>query len=255
MLRAQTIYYLFFFLITTAFLNSACSYCGKKESAPGEALAPPVTIVNTLPFSTKEPNIYQAELVVSFPAGDAVIEQKYFIARDGETRRTDYDLSGKNTMSVLEKPEGAAIVLLPQKKCSLEDANAPAGTIPSQNDALKESLTTGWLAEKIPANFAALGNEQMGGKPLAKYRVRFEKRAGVESASEALVWVDEELGTPVRTETYDIKNDQQVNKVVTEFRNLKLSVDTGIFDLPAGCQNIPAKEIQKILRQERLNNE
>ncbi len=250
MLRAHTTHYLFIFLITTISLTSACSYCGKKEPAPGEALAPPATIVNVLPFSTKEPAAYQAELVISFPSQNGegpVTEQKYFIARDGEIRRIDYELSEKDTLSVLEKPEGKTLVLLPQKKCSVEETGQPAGSQPG--DSLRESLTTGWLAEKIPSNFTALGKEEVSGKLLDKYRVRFEKRGSVESQSEALVWVDAELGMPVRTELYTVKNGQQSNKVITELRNLKLGVDPGVFDPPPGCQNIPAKEMQKLQRQ------
>jgi outer membrane lipoprotein-sorting protein len=224
----------------------------------GESPAPPVTIVNTLPFSTKEPSLYQADLVISFPSADTVAdtvsEQKYFIARDGETRRTDYQLSEKDTMVLLEKPDGKAIILLPQKKCSTEEAAGAGNPVTSQNQSLKESLTTGWLAEKIPANFTDLGKEDMGGKMLSKYRVRFEKTGGVESRGEALVWVDAELGMPVKTEIYSLKNDQPANKVITEFRNLKLSVDPGVFNLPAGCQNISAKEMQNIMRQMKLDS-
>jgi hypothetical protein len=252
MLRPHTTYYLFVFLITTISLTSACSYCGKKEPAPGEALAPPATIVNALPFSTKEPAVYQAELVISFPGGDtedSVTEQKYFIAKDGETRRIDYELSDKDILSMLEKPDGKTLVLLPQKKCSLEEAGQPAGSQPG--DSLRESLTTGWLAEKIPSNFTALGKEELNGKLLDKYQVHFEKRGSVESQSEALVWVDAELGMPVKTELYTVKNDRQSNKVITELRNVKLGVDPGVFDPPPGCQNIPAREMQKLLRQER----
>jgi len=202
--------------------------------------------------------VYQADIVISFPSGpvgDAAGEQKYFVARDGETRRTDYQLSDKETVILLEKPDGRTLILLPNKKCAAEDTSVPGSALPSQNESLKESLTTAWLAEEIPANFADLGKEEINGKALAKFRVRFEKRGSVESASEALVWVDTELGMPVKTELYTIKNDQQLNKVATEFRNLKLSVESGVFDLPAGCQNIPFKEMQKLLRQERLSAE
>jgi hypothetical protein len=211
-----------------------------------------------LPFSTKEPTVYQADIVVSFPvgpAGDAAAEQKYFVARDAETRRTDYELSDKDTLSVLEKPEGKTLALLQQKKCSTEDPGSSGISVQSQTGSLRESLTTGWLAEDIPANFADLGKEDVGEKQLAKYRVRFEKRGNVESQSEALVWVDPDMNMPVRTELYDLKDGQQLNKVSTEFRNLKLAVEPGVFDLPPGCQIIPAKEMQKILRQLRLSAE
>jgi hypothetical protein len=222
---------------------------------PGEANAPPPVkaIVNTLPFSTKEPARYQAEIVISFPAGDSAAEQKYFTARDGEKRRTDYEFSAGETLVLLEGPDNKTIVLLPQKKCSAEDKTRPAAASPGES--FSEFLTTEWLAEKLPANFEDLGKEEINGRALGKFRVRFEKTGSVESVSEAIVWVDEEIGMPVKTEFYSLKDGRQVNKVTAEFRNLKLSVEPGIFDVPADCQNIPAKEMQKILRQERLSAE
>jgi len=238
---------------------------------PGEANAPlPVkAIVNTLPFSTKEPTVYQAEIVISFAAPDTAsdtaaggpTEQKYFTARDDRKRRTDHEFSAGQIMSVLEDQDNKTIVLLPQKKCAAEDAEdaedkAGAGAAAAPpGESFGEFLTTEWLAEKLPANFEDLGKEEVNGKSLNKFRVRFEKTGTVESVSEAIVWVDEEIGMPVKTEFYSLKDGQPVNKVTTEFRNLKLSVEPGIFDLPAGCQNITAGEMQKVLRQERLNAE
>lgn len=220
---------------------------------PGEGPPPPVkAIVNTLPFSTKEPERYQAEIVISFPEGGRDAEQQYFTARDGERRRIDYPLPYGKTLVLLEGPDGKTIVLLPQKKCSVENKNPSAGAAAPPGEAFGEFLTTGWLAEKIPAGFEDLGKEETGGKLLAKFRVRFEKNGGAESTSEAIVWVDEEIGMPVKTEFYSPADGRPLNKVTTEFRNLKLDVEPGIFDIAAGCQNISAAEMQKILRQERL---
>lgn len=203
--------------------------------------------------------MYQADIVVSFPAGErdtgpSAIAQKYFTARAGENRRTDYELAAGEIMSVLENGDGKTVVLLPNKKCSAGSKSREPGAAPA-GESFGEFLTTEWLAEKIPANFEDLGKEESGSKMLSKFRVRFEKTAGLEGTSEAVVWVDEELGMPVKTEFYSLRDGQQVNKVTTEFRNLKLSVEPGIFEIPAGCQNISAAEMQKILRQERLNAE
>jgi hypothetical protein len=256
MRRPHTTHYFFWLLIAAISLNSACSSCAQKAPAPGDGPAAPVPpVVSSLPFSTKEPARYQADIVISFSGDGAAAEQKYFTARDSEKRRTDYELSGKDTMSVLDLPEGKTIILLPQKKCALEEKSAVGNTIPPQNESFSEFLTNSWLAEKIASNFESLGKENLAGKPLAKYRVRFEKTGGVENISEAVVWVDEELGMPVKTEFYSLKDGQKINLFTTEFRNIKLDPEAGVFDKPEGCQNIAGKDMQKILRQERLDAE
>ncbi len=255
MLRAHKTHYLFWLLAASISLNSACSSCGKTGPAPGVNSPPPASpAVSALPFSTREPALYQAEIVISITETDAG-GQKYFIARDGEKRRTDYELSAKETMSVLEDEGGKTIVLLPQKKCSAEEKKAAGSAAPAQGESFTDFLTSGWLAEKIPTNFESLGKETVGGRALAKFRVRYEKTNGVESPGEALVWVDEELGMPVRTEFYTLKDGQKMNPITTEFRNIKLSVDAGVFNKPDGCQNISAGEMQNILWRERLEAE
>jgi hypothetical protein len=254
MLRKRTTHYLFLLLIASLYLNSSCSYCGRTEQAPVESPGTPSPIVNTLPFSTKEPATYQADIVITFAPGETGVEQKYFTAREGDSRRTDYQLPGAETVSLLEKPEGRMLVLRPQNKCAADDTQA-GGFVASQMQSLKDSLTTGWLAENIPSGFSEAGKENIAGKSLTKCRVNFMKRAGVESQSEAMVWVDPELGMPVKTEAYSTKDGKAVNKMTTEFRNLKLSVDPGVFDPPQGCQNISFKELQRILQSERLGAE
>jgi hypothetical protein len=269
MLRAIKTHYLLWLLAALVSLNSACSSCGKNEAVTGEnPAAPTLPMSSVLPFSTKEPATYQAEIVISFPgaagapgtdagtdAAETEAGQKYFIARDGEKRRIDYEFSAKETMSVLEDAGGRTIVLPVQKKCSAEEKTGAGNISAPQGEPFSEFLTNGWLAEKIPANFEELSGENIGGKPLRKFRVRYEKTNGTGSISEAIVWVDEELGMPVKTEFYSLKDGQKMNPVTTEFRNIKLSVAPDIFAKPERCQNITPKEMQKILWQERLNAE
>lgn len=217
---------------------------------------PPVQpVASRLPFSTKEPNIYQAEIVITVPGDSAASEQKYFTARDGEKRRSDRHLSPTHTLTVLELPEGKTLVLRQQKKCSAEKISTAGNTAAPQGEAFTDFLTNEWLAEKRPVNFEDLGKEELNGKQLAKFRVRYEKVDGVENISEAFIWVDVELGMPVKTEYFSTQNGQKINGAVIEFRDLKLAVDPSVFAKPEGCQNISAEEMQKILWLERLNAE
>jgi hypothetical protein len=248
MLRPYTTHYFFSLLLAAVSLNSACSLW--SGSAPATIDPPAPASQHTavaLPFSTKEPQTYQAEMIVSFPGDAAVTEQRYFTARDGERRRTDRELPGKETLSVLELTGGKQLILQQQKKCSpAEDAALPT----RQGEAFTDFMTNEWLSERIPASYQEQGAEDVNGKSLKKYSVKFEK-----GGSQATVWIDEALGIPVKTEIYDLKDGQISNKVTTEFRNLKLSIDSNVFEKPPGCQNITAKEMKKLLWQERLNAE
>src|SRR4051794_39591927 len=59
-----------------------CSYC---KPAPNTATEPQLTVPSEFPFSTKEPEVYQADAVVT--TGET--EDHTFIARKGAMHRTD----------------------------------------------------------------------------------------------------------------------------------------------------------------------
>lgn len=149
-------------------------------------------------------------------------------------------------MSVIENAGAKTIGLREQKKCN---SDAPPNNAPVEGESFSDFLTTAWLSGKVPASFEALGKEEIGGVRLNKFRVRFERPGDQPAMSEALVWVDDAIGMPVRTEMFSLVNNLPVKQMTIEFRDLKLSVDPGAFDLPAGCKNVPAKEIQEAARK------
>lgn len=258
MLRARKTHYLFWLLIAYISLTIGCNSSCNRTAPTGQDPTPLVQpAISELPFSTREPAVYQAEIVITISGDGIASEQKYFTARDGEKRRTDHHLSQQNMLTILDLAEGKTLALQPQKgekKCSAEKVSTVGGSA-TQGEAFTDFLTNEWLAEKIAAGFEDLGKEDIAGKSLAKFKVRFEKVNGVENISEATVWVDDELGMPVRTEFYSLKDGQRVNSIVTEFRNIKLSVEPHTFAKPEGCKDVSVDEMQKTLWQEKLNAE
>ena len=77
-----------------------CGSCKFFQSANVETPKPftPEEIKSDIPFSTKEPQIFQAEMVIM--ANGA--ENKKFIARSGNNRRFDYNFGAKNQVSTIQ---------------------------------------------------------------------------------------------------------------------------------------------------------
>ncbi|MDQ3820261.1 MAG: DUF4412 domain-containing protein [Acidobacteriota bacterium] len=198
------------------------------------------------PFATKEPERYQALRVItsSSGAGESVNSQT-FIARDGVRRREDYETAGVK-VSLLELPAGT-YVLLPEKRMYAElkpeaGDGGGAGTQPPPPDFSPDKL----LNEVRPeAHYERLGPETLNGRATTKYRVTLKGMTGAarETAAESLVWVDENLGMPVKTEMSSAGGPQGGAHVIMELRDIKETVDANLFDIPQDYRKTDLREI------------
>jgi outer membrane lipoprotein-sorting protein len=105
-------------------------------------------------------------------------------------------------------------------------------------------------AKPPEAKFQKIGAETINGKQLTKYLVDFGAVRQSENAkTETAVWIDENLGLPVRTEITAIV-DQKPNgaKSVTELRDFKSEPDVAVFTVPADYRRVSVKEIQEIVK-------
>ena len=100
-------------------LFAACAFrsgdAGETDGSSDLALE---TAKSDLPFVSAEPDIFQAEIVVT--AGGA--ERKTFVARSGAKRRTDYDFGTENRVIVLRGDKNCLII--PAKKIYAEEQAA-----------------------------------------------------------------------------------------------------------------------------------
>lgn len=210
--------------------------------------------LTTPPFATKEPERYQALRVItssmsgetqSSGAVDAPGSQT-FIARDGERRREDYETPAGIKISLLQLP-GGTYVLLPEKKLYAEwkpDVGSVAGgrTADVPPDFSPDKL----LNEVRPeAHYEKLGTETVNGRATTKYRITLKSKMGAAKESESLIWVDETLGMPIKSEM----TSRGGARVTMELRDIKETVEQSALDLPQDYSKVETKELFAQLKQ------
>lgn len=237
MLRSNRVK-IFFFLAVTVL--QACAFWRAERSAPAGFSAGETK--SEVPFSTIEPDVYQAEVVLTNYAGGEKTERKIFAAKNGEKLRSDYE----SKISFLQRGAGEKFLIHNGKKIYADgqtNSNIPALT----DEGLRDFLTNKWLNEKASARFENLGTENN----LTKYRVVLEDS----QTSEMLIFIDENLKIPVRQEFYSINGKQKNLFFSMEIRNLNLEADEKLFELPKDFKKVSTEEFQKVIWRERFDSE
>jgi hypothetical protein len=202
----------------------------------------PDGLLSVPPFSTKEPDRYQATRIITSVEdqnGTAVtLSNKIFIARDGEKRREEYSSDASGTVVYLTIAEGR-FVLLPAKKlyAELNQASDDTGSLTTPNDAADFSPER--LLHETPdtARYEKLGPETITQRTTTRYRV-----TSINAASVTLIWIDDALGIPVRSETISPGSDHGT-KVTVELQDLKQTVDPRVFELPGDYRKVDYRQL------------
>lgn len=227
----------------TLLFASSCGFRQGAENQNANASAAPFVVEelkSAVPFPNKEPDVYQAEIVLTNYAGGEKSERKIFTARRGEKLRCDYE----NKISFLKLNENEKFLIHAGKKIYAESQTNSSET----GETLKDFLTTEWLNEKRGATFENLGAEN----GLTKYLVSLEDAPN--NASETLIFVDENLKIPVRQEFYTTGGERKILVFSMELRNLKLEADDKLFELPEEYRKVSLNEFQKTIKRENLDS-
>jgi hypothetical protein len=258
-------------IVLVVFLSSAAVAAGaltykrwpqlfKKLTEEKTATSPNKTEVSSVPpFSTKEPERYQATRVItsaeyrngSADATPETVTTKMLIARDGEKRREEY-IGAEATTVFLDIPIGR-FVLLPAKRM-YADLNVASGDLDSpdqQSDVYSEFSPERLLNEtRALARYERLGAETLDGRSTTKYRVTTaDSTNGTVDGSVTLIWIDESFGMPIRSET--ISASDHSSKLTVELRDLKREVDPRLFDLPNDYKKADYRQFQAAIKQAR----
>ena len=180
-------------------------------------------VSSTPPFQTKEPERYHAVRTITTvnPAGESLVT-KMSVARDGEMRRHE---SGK--VVYIDGPEGK-FVLLPNDKVY--------GDLTEESTIASDSVTS--------TSYQKLGTEVIAGRNTNKYRIVVNSSPPLNvSQSETLMWIDEALQMPVRSETKSADG----TRVKMELSEIKLEVDKDLFKVPKDFQKLTFSELRKRL--------
>ena len=233
----------FKFLVVFPFLLcQACGFWQNSENKNADAASKPFAagkLKTEIPFASKEPDVYQAEIVLTDYASGEKTERKIFTARRGAALRCDYE----NKISFLQSGDGARFSINSGKKIYTENSTNSANR-DGNGETIKEFLTAEWLSEKRGATFENRGAEN----GLTKYLARLEDAPNKDS--EVLIYVDENLKIPVRQEFYATSGGQKILVFSMELRNVKLEADDKLFELPKDYRKVSASEFQKTIRQE-----
>jgi hypothetical protein len=203
------------------------------------------------PFATKEPTKYQAKIVFSFKFHDQaenIIEQTTVVARDATQQRIDFEIGDGKKVSRLVTADGKHLILLPKQKVYAEIAALDenfAKTVPS-DFSLEHLLHT----KPVGARFERLGAEEIAGRQTTKYRLVFDKvTENGNTSSETLVWADENLGLPIRTEVVSLVDGKPTGaKSIMELSEIKIEPDRGMFELPSDYRKVSSKDAQDFIR-------
>ncbi len=226
-------------LLVCLFFPTFFSACYFREKAESETPAPTPPVAKELksdaPFSTKEPENFQAELIVT--ANGA--EDKTFAARSGGRRLSIYNFGKKNQFSIVQTADGKSFALIKDKKIYAENVGE---NVAAETENPFAFLTDEWLSQKSDAKFERLGAEN----DLTKYRAVL----GENGKSEALIWIDEKIGLPVKQEFYSVSGEQKTLNFTFEIKNFASPVNDNIFEISPDFRKVPIEEFRRILQSE-----
>lgn len=222
-----------FFLLALVFVSfgAGCRFCqnaANTNSSPGGQIFTEDN--NDLPFPTREPEVYQAKVVVT--AGGT--ERISLVAKSGSRRRCEFD-SGERTRLVWLSTD-KEYLLLPDKKIYAEQMSGD-GDGPLTPDL--ESMTTEWLNSRTWSEFESLGDEN----GLKKYRSKSSGGA----ASEAILFIDKS-GLPLKQEFYSVNGEQRDMLYTVELRDLKMEAPDELFAVPGDYRKVPMEELRKAMK-------
>jgi outer membrane lipoprotein-sorting protein len=99
--------------------------------------------------------------------------------------------------------------------------------------------------ELVTPGYQKLGIETSGGRNLQKYRIVVNNSAGENvSVGETLLWFDEALHMPVKTEISSLDG----TRVTTELSDVVLKVEKSVFEIPKDYQKIEINKLRERLK-------
>ena len=201
------------------------------------------TVISSTPlFQTKEPERYRATRIITVvTAGGKTVVTKTFIARDGDMRRNESE-TALQKIAYLDVPDGS-FVLLPDEKVYADVATETSTAAGDEEEISPERLLHGVTTN---TSYQKLGRELIHGRNANKYRIVVNSSTpGSVSPGETLIWIDETMNMPIRSETTSADG----TKVTMELSDLALDVDKHVFQVPDDYQKVAFTELRKRLRK------
>ncbi len=201
-------------------------------------------VSSTPPFQTKEPERYQATRTITIvtATGETTIT-KNLVARDGELRRDETEIAQRRVV-YLYLPEGK-FLLVPDEKVFVDLSKTDGAETSGLDDASESSPDRLLHTDPVATSYQRLGNETVNGRTAEKYRVVVNSYAAANvSVDETLIWIDEALHMPIKSET----TSSDGKRVTMELLEIGLDVDRSVFRIPEGYEKITILDLPKRLK-------
>ncbi len=227
---------------SAAALMLFASACTQNQTVVTEP-ANDTVVSSTPPFQTKEPERYRAtRMITTLTAANVEGIKKNLIARDGELRRDESEFDGQRVV-YLNLPEGR-FVLLPEEKVFADATNAEHLAIDDDSESSPDRLLH---TEPISTTYQRIGDESVYGRNTQKYRVVVNSSNGANvSGSETVVWVDEALQMPIKSEM-KLADGARWTMQLTD---IVLEIDPGVFRIPEDYKKIAFSELRARLKKD-----
>ncbi len=188
--------------------------------------------------------VYKASLGEKMPE---LPQQVFTIARDGVNRRVEFDRDGEKIV-FLQTTNGQFILNMTKKEYGNLKLNKPAdgketGGVQTAGNPLEGMLNQ----VKTGATYENLGQENINGRMTRKYRVSSTETMNTGDTSneqvyvESLIWIDESLGMPIKSETSYVgqRGGPSGVKSQMELTEIKLTPPpANIFEIPKDFKKV-----------------
>ena len=222
------------FVAVSVVLLASCRSQSESITTSGNQSSDTV-VSSTPPFQTKEPERYRAvRTITTVNAAGETLVTKTSVARDGEMRRHESE-----SVVYLDVPEGK-FVLLPREKV-YTDLTENSTMTTDEEEASPDRLLH---EDSERTSYQKLGSEVVSGRNANKYRIVVNSSTAANvSQSETVMWIDEALQMPIKSETKSVDG----TRVTMEVSEIKLNVDNDLFKVPEGYKKLSFSELRKRL--------
>jgi outer membrane lipoprotein-sorting protein len=242
-----------FIVLSAVLIGQGCQ--GWRSVSPnGNSSSSEIITSSIPPFATREPASYQAVRITTTSESSNLASSpletrtvRVFIAREGDWRREEYEDGAGEKIVYLENSQGR-FVLIPSNKvyADLNAAEALTSSVELPQDAAEISADRLLHETHSEARYQKLGIENVEGRTATKYRItKADAGNGTAGSSETLIWIDESLGMPIRSESTFV--GAPYSKVLMELKNLSLNVDDQLFELAMDFKKVDARLIPSII--------
>ena len=218
--------------------------CAPNQKVVTESNTNETVISSTPPFQTKEPERYQAtRTITTVTANGETTVTKNTIARDGELRRDEVELWQQRVV-YLYLPEGR-FLLVPEQKVFVDLAETNGAETPGINDESESSPDRLLHTDPVATSYQQVATETVNGRTAQKYRVVVNSSSAANvSDNVTLIWIDEALHMPIKSET----TSGDGKRITMELSQISLDVDKSVFRIPEGYEKITMLDLPKRLK-------